>query len=1315
MEFSPPITSVLSILHPQSSSTHQGQSDTVKMSSDSSDSKGITTRLALQRLKASMMEAQRTTSPSSWFWTMLLSPAQFISLALTILCGILLLIAGGLGSKVRLVEIVEGSILVVLGLFNLVIHMREVYVLENFTTMKVKRTVSHVSGILRSFGDKDAVSLEYPSNEMVTNRGYFTTPTLRDGRLVHVPNNLLVEGDVVQLGPDRPAPAELVPISENGSSSEDGPPTIKEGQKISFLFFEKESESVSFVSPLNKLFKVSKSPFIKKLNSILEMKQSPSLLNNEISASLKFLLYVFVFIILGTTFLFNVIRFAALPNDFSPWYQMLLTQTVYVVLPVLFFNFPIFRACVNAYGTTSVHKLCSSYSSDVSVSFRDRRGDNFFKNLLQVLCLPFHYAGWRLFHVLGSTTTLCCIDKEYVLCHPRPVPDKVFFLNCQKEDQKATVQSVPSPMEAAKDREEQIGSHEDSQCSVFHSCSSLPLRTTPERQMMGSRSGSKSEEALQEGVPKTMSHDKRESASLHVTFKDFANSSTSLDENVNINTEILGLSSRPEDPGEIFFDDINWRDFLDSIKAVGFSGVTMSHLVQQFNFTTAETLSSSLLQDLQATDCLCSLGKEIGVTDYAINTFEPTCKSILSVCPHYSHESTYPTHSSSKVSQLWNTTQSEGVSLLYMFTALFKVAGSSSLQLVTRSHSDFALACCQDFWNGSDIIPLSLEERKRIRDFFARRSLLAHAVVLSYNPFLESEMANLPEHSTLVVPHNHLLTVEEETPLNSLEPDIVGGNTKGTVSASELFQIQRGQIFLGVVSLQHQPYQDVVSLIEDLGKAGIRFVHFSAESELRENVFSERMGLETGWNCHISLADDSSGRNKDTDSLNSDLTHSISRSSSDSSFGQYMQGKTSYIRAKLPRGVDNIRPHLENVDNVPLLVPLFTDCQPDGIYQMIQIMQENGEVVSTIGNAWNSENLLAFSQSDVSIGLVPGEPGLKCLADLCSENWNRNNTSAEGGLNVASAHDLATELNTLPCQIILPRHAEVSIMEIVSTSRHILSCTRHSLLLSLGLSVSLALLLLLATVFFLPPPLSGSQLFHFILFTIPILAVWMLSVKADPAIKKVVMDKNKVMWSEKWRFLVYFMVTFFPTSVVSVLIFGLSVQGLCSALISDSNSINGSGTCHLLLGNRNETSQWNGWDGSYKPELLVAQGLNSIFLSLCTVVFSLRFLHRTAPLWRLYRFVPIYQFVLLLIVPSLHIAHALGAYFVAVESCRGESIQRVSLGAVPWYVWVFCTVWLAALCPILELTKRHDRKVLRKAQRFLRLEFETKLGMNSPF
>jgi len=35
------------------------------------------------------------------------------------------------------------------------------------------------------------------------------------------------------------------------------------------------------------------------------------------------------------------------------------------------------------------------------------------------------------------------------------------------------------------------------------------------------------------------------------------------------------------------------------------------------------------------------------------------------------------------------------------------------------------------------------------------------------------------------------------------------------------------------------------------------------------------------------------------------------------------------LQARLPKGIKNIRPHIDDVDNVPLLVSLFTDCTPD--------------------------------------------------------------------------------------------------------------------------------------------------------------------------------------------------------------------------------------------------------------------------------------------------------------------------------------------------------------------------------------------------
>ena len=49
-----------------------------------------------------------------------------------------------------------------------------------------------------------------------------------------------------------------------------------------------------------------------------------------------------------------------------------------------------------------------------------------------------------------------------------------------------------------------------------------------------------------------------------------------------------------------------------------------------------------------------------------------------------------------------------------------------------------------------------------------------------------------------------------------------------------------------------------------------------------------------------------------------------SRSASSDSMLQYDMSN----RAQLPCGIENIRPHLATMDNVPLLVSLFTDCSP---------------------------------------------------------------------------------------------------------------------------------------------------------------------------------------------------------------------------------------------------------------------------------------------------------------------------------------------------------------------------------------------------
>ena len=52
------------------------------------------------------------------------------------------------------------------------------------------------------------------------------------------------------------------------------------------------------------------------------------------------------------------------------------------------------------------------------------------------------------------------------------------------------------------------------------------------------------------------------------------------------------------------------------------------------------------------------------------------------------------------------------------------------------------------------------------------------------------------------------------------------------------------------------------------------------------------------------------------------------------------------------------------MDNVPLLVSLFTDCNAENTQEMISIMQDYGEVTLVLGSACNFENRKLFLQAD---------------------------------------------------------------------------------------------------------------------------------------------------------------------------------------------------------------------------------------------------------------------------------------------------------------------------------------------------------------
>lgn len=198
-----------------------------------------------------------------------------------------------------------------------------------------------------------------------------------------------------------------------------------------------------------------------------------------------------------------------------------------------------------------------------------------------------------------------------------------------------------------------------------------------------------------------------------------------------------------------------------------------------------------------------------------------------------------------------------------------------SLQLLTQGTADLVLDCCDDFWDSKDLRPLGQQERKRAQDFYQRSALTAYCTAFAYRPLrhgISGALAGtskdlayleLPPETKNRMQHfekshcdyenrgaqlNHSISTDSLLFTELKEDDIA--------DVEGCFEMLCHQVFVGMVTMQYQAQNDIVQLVERLDRACIRFVHFSKENELRSRVFSEKMGLESGWNCHISLLSD---------------------------------------------------------------------------------------------------------------------------------------------------------------------------------------------------------------------------------------------------------------------------------------------------------------------------------------------------------------------------------------------------------------------------------------------------------------------------
>ncbi|TMW61091.1 hypothetical protein Poli38472_014552 [Pythium oligandrum] len=506
-----------------------------------------------------------------------------------------------------------------------------------------------------------------------------------------------------------------------------------------------------------------------------------------------------------------------------------------------------------------------------------------------------------------------------------------------------------------------------------------------------------------------------------------------------------------------------------------------------------------------------------------------------------------------------------------------------------------------------------------------------------------------------------------------------------------LWQIQDDQIFLGMVATGVQPKRAIPDVIEDLTASGIRFVYFSPRNMRRSKLLAEKMGIETDWNCAISL------RPLESDGPD---PHRMTSNYSDWD-----------VKARLPHGIPAIIRHIEEVDNVPLLVSLFTDSTADTIGSMISIFQENDEVVLGVGSSLRASNAALFSKADVAVALQTGHP---TLFDEPLPHGKDLSMLTEDDL------ELSQILNTLTCSFSVDGADSsaaglTQLIELIRLGRCVLANFHQMMAFIFVSQLFLATIILVSYLAPFPfvPQLSCSSIFWVLWVLVPALSLPMLASPEEKDVMKRTPRKNEevVLHESLPRLATYFICRHIPAVFLAIFVFE-SALGLSLSANRDK------------LPDKYNTHTWV--DFMFSSSLLLqrprppvltaaidrAEGAMSLMIGLALISASTSYL---------YRFESVFFASPLRNRMWMGVAATLLLIQIAVSTLRAGLVgaDGLSLGTfvtqvVPWHGWVVVCSWPSVSLLLDELVKKSDRHYLKRYYKFLRMQFDTRLGMWSP-
>ncbi|KRX48872.1 Uncharacterized protein T05_13879, partial [Trichinella murrelli] len=797
---------------------------------------------------------------------------------------------------------------------------------------------------------------------------------------------------------------------------------------------------------------------------------------------------------------------------------------------------------------------------------------------------------------------------------------------------------------------------------------------------------------------------------------------------------------------QLQFDDPNWNSFVSHLKPVGLNallnGCGLRGEWTKFldHLEAVSHIAGGGQMAVNSRRCLCTLAKAMHFDpDNACSNFD--IKRILAAY---------------RMAPQLNNGKSEKTPVGNAFATVLQDHSNTYSQMMCQGSADMLMPMCSYYWDGRRVRQLDKWHQRKIKDFATRYNLTAYCLALTYRP-LPRWAINYPCDNCYYDLTNSLFNAVELKTMESYCSKCSDAATS-TCSLDTLLQSAlvsspqskdvffKDHVFLGMVAFQYQAKPDVVRLIERLDKI------------FRSRVFAEKMGLETGWNCHISLEASENGASStqqrrignvvkrkccefsttaqnltftsepdvsklrlEADVLNfsckvsladadlhvdrapladeTELTPLLGSNSNLSSkefkivnstdpsvrsvsadsltsccmetdpSGMYGDSSDFLIsnQAQLPKGIDNIRPHLSSVDNVPLLVPLFTDCVEAATNEMLRIMQENDECVCVVGSSLNVDNAELFCTADVAVSVEPELP-------------------------------LAHRINSLPCAFSVHSLDKGFLTNAFATSMPMLRRFRVAFyfLLSCSLLLSFVQLASLAAVQW--TPFAPDMLLWLLCLALPVLSASLAMPTpertAAAGSDSPLVHKRRSNRKEIVTFFTQFSVKFLPSGFGVLLLFVLTTRFLQSTSTANTND------------------HWpqKSSDGHVRlppPQLLLAQNYCAWFFLLYMIGVSASHVHcyelmMNKPPTRNRNW--LFACLALQLVQSFYCSPPLW-----------PGRWKFRYGDVPWFVSVFAFLWTIPVLCINEAMKRLEASQHQRRQRRRRLSFDTKLGMNSPF